>query len=258
MQTHMRALRIPLGSQVYRVQLDALVRPGTTSLTMQSQPGDPMGNGGTYQFTTANSFIRVTGSPFGISANINGSNQAWGTSMNPPPGDVLTAGTYSGTASYNGLIVEHDGHQCAPFAGSFTIKQAVFSPVDNSLKNYDATFTQYCGTATGALTGELKYDAEPVTTVAGVSRLNAGVNQSGLQITWANPASSRYRYTLVRIEPSGTPAGIAPYAGTSAYGGTGTSSTVHGLVKGHTYTIVAYAVDKYGNVSHPTQRTITY
>src|SRR5215469_8376274 len=78
------ALRIPLGGRTYQVQLDALVRPGTTSLVMRSQPGDPVGNGGSFHFTTSNSYITANGTPFGISAAINGSAQTWGAAMSPP------------------------------------------------------------------------------------------------------------------------------------------------------------------------------
>ncbi len=41
-------------------------------------------------------------------------------------------------------------------------------------------------------------------------------------------------------------------------GGTGTSVVVHGLTAGHTYTVVAYTVDTYGNVSSPVERSVTF
>jgi hypothetical protein len=135
--------------------------------------------------------------------------------------------------------------------------QAVFSPADNALQNFDGKFTQDCDGASGALTGEFKYDAEPVTVASGVSGLAAVATGSGVDITWANPASSSYRYTLVRIVPSASPAGVAPYAGSAVYAGTGNSAIVHGLTGGRTYTVVAYTVDKYGNPSYPAEYRIT-
>jgi hypothetical protein len=137
------------------------------------------------------------------------------------------------------------------------IAMAATSDVKYMPGHPNVTFIQHCGTATAALTGEFKYDAEPVTSAAGVSRLTATVTRSGLGISWANPASARYRYTLIRIEPSRSPAGTAPYAGVSVYGGTGTKTTARGLVHGHAYTVVAYAVDRYGNISDPARYTVT-
>jgi hypothetical protein len=90
-----------------------------------------------------------------------------------------------------------------------------------------------------------------------VTALKASATGSGAAISWANPTSSRYRYTLVRVEPTGSPVGIAAYAGKAVYSGTGTTTVVHGLLSGHTYTIVAYAIDQYGNVSLPITRKIT-
>jgi hypothetical protein len=133
---------------------------------------------------------------------------------------VLAVGNYPNATRYpfngsgNGLSVYGDGRGCNTLTGSFTVKQAVFSAVYNSLQNFDGTFIQHCEGATPALTGEVKYDAEPVTAPPpGVTNLSAVVSGSGLAITWANPTASRYRYTLVRIEPSGTLAGLSPIAG---------------------------------------------
>ena len=145
------------------------------------------------------------------------------------------------------------------FRSSFTVKQAVFSAVDNSLQNFDGTFIQHCEGATPALTGEVKYDAEAVTTPPpGVSSLKAVTAGSALDVTWVNPTVTRYRYTVVRIESSGSLAGVSPIAGTSVFTGTGTSAVVNGLQTGHTYTVVAFTVDKYGNVSAPVETSVTF
>ena len=69
--------------------------------------------------------------------------------------------------------------------------------------------------------------------------------------------SSRYRFTLVRIEPSGTLAGLSPAAGGAVFAGTGTTAAVTGLKAGRTYTVGAYPVDQYGNVSAPVESTVT-
>ena len=260
------ALRLPLGTRTYGVQLDAVVRPGTTSLTLHSQPGDPVGQGNNYSFTGADASFGDSGSSLsGFSGGATPTSGApWSVAMFAAPGDILAAGsTYRNVTYYvpltagNGLAVSDTTYvPCKTITGSFTVRQAVFSPVDNSLQNFDGTFTQYCDGASGALTGEFKYDAEPVTVAPGVSNLTAVATGTGLDITWANPASSGYRYTLVRIVPSASPAGVAPHAGSAVYAGAGTSAVAHGLTGGRTYTVVAYTVDQYGNASYPAEYRI--
>jgi hypothetical protein len=259
-------LRLPLGTRLTNIQLDALVRPGTTGLSMTSQPGDSIGQGQNYDLTLANTAFALTAGSSGIVADLTtGSDVPWTVDMFAPGGQALAVGTYLHAAEYPGngnspgLSVYGDARGCNSITGSFKIKQIAFSASDGSLLNFDGTFTQYCDSDTGALTGELKYDAEPVTgPPPGVSGLAATATGSGLAISWANPASSGYRYTLVRIMPSGSPAGLAPYAGSAVYAGTGTSAGAHGLVKGDTYTVAAYTVDQYGNVSGPAETQVTF
>ena len=203
-------LRLPLGARTYQVQLDAVVRPGTTSLTLHSRPGDPVGQGNDYSFTGANASFTDAGSTLSVFAGgaVPKSGAAtWSVAMSAAPGDILAAGStyrrvtrYTPLAAGDALQVSDTTYtQCNDITGSFTVKQAVFSPVDDALKNFDGTFIQYCDGASGALTGEMKYDAEPVLTAPGVSGLTAVSTGSGLDITWVNPASAGYRYTLVRI-----------------------------------------------------------
>ncbi len=259
-------LRLPLGTRVDSIQLDGLVSPGTTSLTMKSQPGDSIGQGQDYNLTLKNTIFSFYATSGGLETSLTtGSDVPWAVDMYAPPGQNLAVGTYlhareyPNNGSYPGLSVSGNGQGCDTVKGSFTIKQVAFSASDGSLEHFDGTFRQYCDNDTAALTGELKFDAAPATAPPpGVSGLTAATTSSGLSISWANPTSSIYRYTLVRIEPSPSPAGLAPYAGTAVYAGTGTSSVAHGLIKGDTYTVVAYTVDEYGNVSAPAECKATF
>ena len=260
------ALELPHGSHAAAVQLDALVRPGTTSLTMKSQAGDYIGAGQSYKFTPANAVFTFSASLSGLEQDLTASDgQSWTVDMYPGSGAVLAVGNYPNATRYpfngsgNGLSVFGDGRGCNTLTGSFRVKQAVFSAVDNSLQNFDGTFTQHCEGATPALTGEVKYDAEAVTAPPpGVTELNAVASGSGLDITWANPATSVYSYTVVRIESSGTLAGVSPVAGGAVFAGPGTAAVATGLRTGRTYTIVAYTVDKYGNVSTPVESSVAF
>ncbi len=71
-----------------------------------------------------------------------------------------------------------------------------------------------------------------------------------------SPTSSTWANTVVRLQPSALPTS-APVAGTAVYTGTGSSALVSGLNPGQTYTATAYAVDRYGNVSDPTQLVVS-
>jgi len=242
---------------------------------MQGQPGDFIGQGKTYQLNSANSSSTIYGGTGGIGDDSHGLEDAfrtfsvdqtpWTVDMYPANGAAFTVRTYSNAVIHgpgssptrNQLEISGDGRGCDAIHGSFAVKQAAFSASNGFVQHFDATFIQYCDGDTAALTGELKYDAEPVTSAAPVSALKATANSSGVAISWVNPASSRYRYTLVRAEPSGSPAGIAAFAGRNVYASTCTATVAHGLLTGHTYTVAAYAIDQYGNISLPVTHKIT-
>ncbi len=258
-------LNLPLGTSTYHVQLDVPVDVGTTSLTMTSQAGDYIGAGKTYNFTGANSVIWIaSGSLTGLSARLTAADgQWWDVDMYPASGEVLAVGHYPNATRYpfngsgNGLNVDGDGRGCNTLTGSFTVKQVAFSAVDNSLQHFDGTFVQHCEGNSPALTGELKYESAPVITPPpGVGSLHVSSNSGVLSVSWVNPTFSNYLHTIVRIEGSGSPFGVAPFAGVSGYVGTGHGMQVHGLTVGRSYTAVVYTIDKYGNVSSPVQHSI--
>jgi len=232
---------------------------------MTSQAGDYIGAGKTYNFTGANSVIWIaSGSLTGLSARLTSSDgQWWDVDMYAASGNVLAVGHYPNATRYpfngsgNGLNVDGDGRGCNTLTGSFTVKQVAFSAVDNSLQHFDGTFVQHCEGASAALSGELKYESAPVITPPpGVGSLHDSSSSGVLSVSWVNPTFSNYLHTIVRIEPSGSPFGVAPFAGVSGYVGTGHSVQVRGLTVGRSYTAVVYTIDKYGNVSSPVRHSI--
>ena len=259
------ALQIRLGTVVRSVQLDVPVPVGTTSLTMHSQPGDIAGQGKNWNYNGRNAGFYVAASPTGLVQNVwVGGEWLWGAALAPAAGHLLTVGKYADASSNqspdpdldgNYLDVSGDHIGCDVDTGQFTVKQAVFSgPV---LEHFDATFIQHCEGAAPALTGEIKYDSAPVVTPPpGVSRLTATRRGGTIELAWKNPAPSRYRYTVVRIEP-GRPVGLAPSAGVAAYAGAGQRTTIAGLSSKETYTVVVFAVDQYGNVSNGAKLFVT-
>jgi hypothetical protein len=108
-------LEIPLGNVLVPIQLDGAVSVGTTSLVMQSQPGDWVGAGLTYHFTASNSSMDFNGNPSGLEADLSTPDgQFWWVDMFPGAGQVLGPGTYGNASRYpfngtgNGLSVTGD------------------------------------------------------------------------------------------------------------------------------------------------------
>ena len=253
------ALQIRLGTLVEKVQLDSPVPVGTTSLTMKSQPGNFVGQGRNWSYTAANAGFYFVASPAGVTENVyvNGV-WLWNAEIAPAAGHQLAVGSYPGvsaTGPGNVLDVSGDSRGCDTVTGSFQVKQVSFA--GESLRHLDVTFDQHCEGAGPALAGEVKYDSAPVLTLPDkVSNLTAGKTSNGVRLAWTNPASGRYRYTEVRVEPA-NPVGVAPSAGVAAYSGTGQRTILTGLLAGHKYTVVVYTVDRYGNVSNPATRIVS-
>jgi hypothetical protein len=91
---------------------------------------------------------------------------------------------------------------------------------------------------------------------SGSATLSAAKSQAGkITLSWRNPAVSRYRYTVVRIEPYGVK-GVSPSAGLAGYAGSGHSTTIGGLSASSKYTVAVYTVDQDGNVSSPAELAV--
>ncbi|HEV3340535.1 MAG TPA: Ig-like domain-containing protein, partial [Pirellulales bacterium] len=161
--------------------------PGVSSLTMQSQPGDFVGQGKTYNFTSATGAFSVS-SPYNhelvFAYQDKNPNEWWYLTFVAPFGNPLAPGVYDNAArapfqasSQPGLDVSGDGRGSNTLTGSFVVDQAVYDASGNIL-SFDATFVQHCEGATPALTGEIKYNAAPIMT--GVLSNDVAVNSTPL------------------------------------------------------------------------------
>ncbi|HUQ63095.1 MAG TPA: hypothetical protein VM121_05040 [Acidimicrobiales bacterium] len=256
-------IRMSIANEEHSIQLDGQVPSGVTSLVMHSDPGDYIGAGRSYNFNSSNALMRFSGGPTGIGMSLDGDDgQWWYLNMDPRQGQVLGVGNYPNATRYpfngtgNGLSVYGNGRGCNNLTGSFNVSQAVFSANDNSLQHFSATFEQHCEGAVPALTGEVKYNSAPVVTPPpNVVNLSAQRSAKGLSLNWDNPGATDYRYTVIRIQ-RGSPAAVAPFVGKAVYAGTDTDALVHGLDPGATYTVTAFTVDQYGNVSNPARLSV--
>jgi hypothetical protein len=147
------------------------------TLTLQSQPGDFIGQGENFDITypinggplSATGLIFVRGLPavleFGMgSANgltntfailFFGTNQL--IPMQPGTYDDAVRPTF-GFPGHPALDIEFQNRGCNTDTGSFVVTDATFFP-DNTISSFSASFEQHCEGATPALFGTFTYNA---------------------------------------------------------------------------------------------------
>jgi large repetitive protein len=151
--------------------LNVATAASTTSLTMNSQPGDYIGQGQTYNFTpatgtfaTPEEFINDNEILFNYQG-ASGSSQSWSVDIGAAGNAPLVPGYYGNadrtiirSATQPGLDVSGDGRGSNNVTGNFTVAQAVYGSSGNVI-SFDASFEQHSEGATPALFGEIKYNA---------------------------------------------------------------------------------------------------
>jgi hypothetical protein len=163
------AALLPLSGAGAAVTLET-VQDGT--LTMTSDPGDYVGQGGSYSFSTpgnlffarssqAGSTITVTVRPDPVDTTF------WSLEFAAPAGQQLVPGTYTGAQRASsrapgapGLDVDGDGRGCSTVTGSFTVLDAVYEP-SGYVDSFHAVFEQHCEGAAPALRGEVQVTNPP-------------------------------------------------------------------------------------------------
>lgn len=137
----------------------------TGSLAFTSDPGDWVGQGGSYSYSTA------SGDELNVSNNRNvvlgisvlGANgDRWSLLIAGVDGRAIVPGEYSFTdwttyhAEFNGpgLALEASDRSCWVQSGSFTIHNITFGPYPY-VQTLDATFVQWCESPDAALRGEV-------------------------------------------------------------------------------------------------------
>jgi hypothetical protein len=147
----------------------------TGQLTMTSDAGDYIGQGGTYSYATpANVFFGTVRSWAGennlVSVTMRtdaASTDYWILEFAAAPGETLTAGTYSNAARVGsqavgqpGLDVFGMGRGCNTLTGDFTVSDAVFGAY-GYVQSFHAAFDQHCEGGEPALHGEISVSNPP-------------------------------------------------------------------------------------------------
>src|SRR5438552_17197887 len=137
-----------------------------TSLVMTSEPNSNFGSPQSYAYTPADgTFGAQVNYQSGVSLTFNGSSAYWYLDFANGPGQSLRVGLYPDAVEFPTfslstpqLRVSGSGGSCSSITGAFRVKQIVYDgPAVTSLW---AVFEQRCGSATGLLRGEIRYNAD--------------------------------------------------------------------------------------------------
>lgn len=181
-----------------------------TSLSLNSDPGDFIGQGQTIFLTPSNgTFSASQNFDSGVTINFFGGSQFWTLNFAAANHVPLTVGSYTGAARFPfqafdqpGLSVTGDGRGCNTLTGSFTVLEVNYG-TSGTIDSFDATFEQHCEGATAALRGEVRFNAHPVVSVSAPSQLTALEDQNVNFTVSATDASGLH---LV-LTATGLPAG---------------------------------------------------
>ena len=137
------------------------VADGTWTLHMDSEPGDYIGQGQTYDFGPPGDRISAGGSPdhLDFSVYASGSGSEYAAGFFAPQGRTLQAGiTYTDTAEYNaapsdaGMAMIAESRGCNTGVGSFTVDEIAFAP-DRTLRAAAVRWTFRCHAGAPAIRG---------------------------------------------------------------------------------------------------------
>ena len=201
-----------------------------TFITMNSEPGDYIGQGQTFYFSTLDGSFTLNSNSPDVAALLFQSAERWNYQFAAPDGTELSSQFYQGASRYPiqaanepGLNVSGAGRGCSTLTGNFDIK-ALNRDMNGNINGYAASFEQRCGGSTSALTGEIRFnDVDP-----SVPTADAGADQtvtSGDQVGLSAMASidsdgqiMHYQWRqlsgpIVELSPvdSANPVFVAPY-----------------------------------------------
>ena len=149
-----------------------------TFLTLDSQPGDYIGQGVTQTLTPANGTFTVTNTLDTVSVSFNTPDysQFWYLDFGSPTTQKFGLGEYEGATrtafrspTRPGIDVSGDGRGCNTDAGRFLVSDFALN-TDGTIARLAIDFEQHCEGAAPALYGSFRYKS----TVAAVPRLGIG------------------------------------------------------------------------------------
>ena len=224
--------------------LTTMGAPGTaatatgTFLALDSQPGEPLGNGVDQTFTPANSTLtaRSNGEDTFIYVYAPSSG-GWEVQISSPRGSgQLTPGTYTNIArsafrawGQAGMDIISPAGGCNTVSGSFSVTEATYGPVIPGIGYlrviaFEATFEFHCSGA-AALIGHVRYEDPPDVTPPTISPFPlSDVTTEAEDATGTNVYYS-YPYAADAIDPNPTLTCTPGYGARFAIGNTTVTCT---------------------------------
>lgn len=144
----------------------------TTSIDIQSEAGDYIGQGQSYSYTQADALltIEVTGNL--ISIEVEGDEHWWADFQLPNSATQLEVGLYENLSRYpfhdaavGGLDWYGEGRGCNTLTGWFAIDSVVYA--EGQVASFSLRFEQHCEGWAPALTGEILWSADDPTAPPG-------------------------------------------------------------------------------------------
>jgi len=157
------ALLVPAAVQPAQAQ--------TTSLSLNSQPGDFIGQGQSLTVSATDGvFTPMRNFANGVSISFFGSQPGdfWFLDFAAPGNAPLTVGVYEGATRFPfqattspGLSVSGQGRGCNTLTGRFEVLEISFDTA-GAITSFAADFEQHCEGATAALFGSIRINAGPI------------------------------------------------------------------------------------------------
>jgi len=151
------------------VSLEGLVRDlAPTLVTLESLPGDSLGQGQNVSFVPNDSTVSATMSDDGSSVTVHASNGSHDFSMTFATGDgtPLQPGAFylhatdAGTAGAAMMQVSGDGNSCNADHGRFRVQQ-ILTNSDGDIYGFWIDFEQFCDGSSQPLLGEIRFQTPP-------------------------------------------------------------------------------------------------
>lgn len=180
----MRSASIPIPQFAFLVVSTLIVGCGSDKIAgpqdqgfpsyvkLQSDAGDYIGGGKSYEYTPANATLEVSASGAHLTVMIQGDQNWRGDFQLPSTLNTLQAGTYSNlsrypfnSASVGGLSWDGDGRGCNTLTATLVIDHVTYD--GTNLTGIDLHFDQHCEGVAAALHGTIHWKAGDPTQVAG-------------------------------------------------------------------------------------------
>lgn len=211
-----RATRAMLSAMFVAVMLfgiasNAQAADAPASLTMQSAPGDFLGQGNDYGYSRPQDQIwaNLGYNQSVIYGTVNGLNgDHWTVEFAAPDGQPLQAGNYTSAQGapfqqpgYPGIQV-NNGVTCQTISGQFDVRD--IEEINGVLTRLDVTFEEYCNGAAVGLTGEFIYTPPPplppLALTVSVNRLGTVNSTYGYVTAPGTVTCNQYAWTTVSVE----------------------------------------------------------